>query len=245
MTLRIGILTCPNAPLVGHVLQELVARDIVPVAMIVDARGLGARDLAIHSERTDNKLPPIPLEIFAGLPIARHEVRDHNDTATVDLVRALGIDLLLNSETTRILKGPVLETPAHGIFNVHPGLLPEFRGCTCVEWAIHLDEPVGNTVHVMTSGIDEGPIVLREAIAFDRADKYTDVRCKVFRAGARLLARAACDVAHGRIARDTPRAQTGGRYFKPIDPESMQAVHAKLSEGRYRFQRERPIEAAP
>lgn len=52
--------------------------------------------------------------------------------------------------------------------NCHPGLLPKFRECTCVEWAVYLDEEVGNTVHFMNEKIDEGPIIVQEALHFKK-----------------------------------------------------------------------------
>ena len=59
------------------------------------------------------------------------------------------IDLLVNAGTPRILKSNLLKAPSIGVINCHPGILPDFRGCTCVEWAIYLDQPIGNTVHLI------------------------------------------------------------------------------------------------
>ncbi len=59
----------------------------------------------------------------------------------------------------------VLELPRHGFLNFHYGLLPEMRGADPVFETIRQSMPTaGATVHVMDTGLDTGPIVLRREV---------------------------------------------------------------------------------
>jgi methionyl-tRNA formyltransferase len=234
---RLALLSTFDSPLLGYLMRDLTAEGVSISAVIFDQKGQAVRDHRIHEERTAGRLPPLPLEEFESLRIPFYFVADHRSRATADLVRSLSLDLLLNAGTPRILGAELLRAPSIGVLNCHPGLLPRFRGCTCVEWAIYLDEQVGNTVHFMNEHIDEGPILLQEGLRFGREDAYVDVRVKVYEHGNRLLARAARKVLTEGILPDRLEPQVGGRYFEVIDDGKMKNVIDKLARGDYAFQR--------
>lgn len=234
--MRIGLLSTWHSPTAGYLRQALLDRGVVAEAVIVDAKPAEAKHLSLWEERTQGRLPPLPPEPAAWRESSFHEVASHCDEETIGLVRRLQLDLLVNAGTPRILGEGILTAPRLGVLNVHPGLLPWFRGCTCVEWAVHLDEPIGNTVHLMTAGIDEGPIVLRRAYAFSSDDDYAAVRCKVYRESFVLLAeavRSICD--EGMISCQAQRREEG-RYFKPIDDALLAEIKLKLTNGQYLYQ---------
>jgi len=146
--------------------------------------------------------------------------------------------LVVSAVTPRILKKAILEAPKRGVINVHPGLLPAFRGCTCVEWAVYLDEQIGNTAHFMTEGIDEGPTIIDEPLTFTPNDDYPTVRTKVYRAGFDLMARAVRKVLEDDLAVSAMSRPTDeGRYFSVIGDEELNEVKVKLKAGRYLFQK--------
>lgn len=86
-----------------------------------------------------------------------------------------------------IMREPILSlaTP----LNAHPGLLPEYRGLDPVLWSVSRRDPVGATVHVVTEGIDEGPILLRGELPWRGAKTLLQLRLQCMRWGAELLAR--------------------------------------------------------
>jgi methionyl-tRNA formyltransferase len=234
----VALLSTLEAPMLGRLIQECVRQGVAIDALILDSKPRNPRDEKIWEERTAGRLPPVPLAELEAARIPAYFVKNHNAPATAELVRHLKLDLLVNAGTPRILKTEMLSAPSIGVLNCHPGLLPAFRGCTCVEWAIYLDEQVGNTVHLMSEGIDEGPILMTEGLTFTRDDRYPDVRVKVYEAANELLARALRRIQQERLGRDAFRAQeAGGRYFKVIEPEKMEAALAKLDAGRYAFQK--------
>jgi methionyl-tRNA formyltransferase len=234
--MKVAVLGNIRSPLTGRTVQALIERGVAPSAILLDAREESDKDLAIWQQRTGGRLPPLPLHMFAPAAIPAFFVENTNSQVTIDLVRGLGLELLVNGGCPRILSAEVLASVPHGVLNIHPGLLPEFRGASCVEWAIHKDRPVGNTIHFMTVGIDEGPVVLQESYTFGRNDRYQDIRVVVHQHGFALLARAVERVAAERMRATDARPQGPGNYYKPMPPAELTAVIEKLEQGRYRYQ---------
>ncbi len=234
--MKIGVLTTVDAPLLGRQIQDILDAGQRIEAIIFDSQSVSERDHKIHEERTGGHLPPVPLWRFEKHAIPCYFVARHDSSETTQLVRQLGLDVLINGGTPRILKGSILDMPRFGVLNCHPGLLPMFRGCTCVEWAIYLDEQIGNTVHRMTEGIDEGPVLLSEPLTFAKTDGYIDVRVKVYAHASRMMGKALRLLDCGEMSEKDFTPQKEGRYFRVIDAEKMREVLAKLDAGLYRFQ---------
>ena len=78
------------------------------------------------------------------------------------LVREDRADLVLLCGFMRLLSAEFLEGVSAPVLNVHPSLLPAFRGRNAQRQAIEAGVPVtGVTVHYVDSGIDTGPILLQ------------------------------------------------------------------------------------
>lgn len=62
---------------------------------------------------------------------------------------------------TSLIRGPLLERGRLGIFNLHGGLSPRYRGADCTFWALYNGEPdqVGCTLHRIDPGIDTGNMI--------------------------------------------------------------------------------------
>jgi methionyl-tRNA formyltransferase len=230
---RIGLLGTLNAFYLGYILRELLERGIAVDAILLDSKLESEHDQRTHEERTAGRMPPVPLESFANQAPPCFFIDNHNSQTTVRLVQQLGLDLLLNAGTPRILDAAILGAPSVGVLNCHPGLLPRFRGCTCVEWALFLDELVGVTVHLMSEGIDEGPVLTQRAVPVNRGDRWQDVRVKVHHAANRLLAEAVRGLIDGTFSPVDFQPQGQGRYFPVIEAEKMAALKKKLDYGEY------------
>ena len=227
-----AVLAGAGDPLFGYYLKAIECRGLRPVAIIVDQKAMTPKDQAIFAERTLGRILPMPpLE----LPRERyHFVSSHNDEDTLKLICDSGVDFIVSAGTPRILREPILKVTPFGVMNCHPGLLPEFRGCSCVEWAIYLDRPLGVTVHRMTEGIDEGPVLLRRQFDVTDGDRYEDVRIKAYMEACSALADASLCLSNGRLNESSFINQSGGRYFPPITPDQLKTVKDKLAVGAYR-----------
>ena len=234
--MKIGLLSTYNASFLGYYLREFLALGITPTAIIMDSKDVSEKDAKIFQERTQGRMPKISLDEYQDAHIPSYFVKNHNSEETAKLVKNLGLDLLVNGGTPRILKSVLLSAPKIGVISCHPGLLPAFKGCTCVEWAIYKDEKVGNTVHFMNEAIDEGPTVIQEAINFSKKDSYVDVRLKVYASGMSLLAKAIKKIEAEKLHPSQMPKQVGGEYFSPIDDAKLEEVKLKLAAGKYKFQ---------
>lgn len=108
---------------------------------------------------------------------------DHLET-----LRALSPDLLVLAAYGRLLPGEFLKVAGCGALNVHPSLLPLYRGAIPVQAAIRAgDMETGTTLMVMDEGLDTGPIVAQEAFALDGRERTPELTDRLFMLGARLL----------------------------------------------------------
>jgi methionyl-tRNA formyltransferase len=240
--LKVGFLTTINEPLLPAFLDAALANGISDITAICDSRTVSERDKALWQERTGGALDSHPnargIYGFASAAIPFYFVGSHNDDETLDLIGRLGINCLINAGTPRRVSGRLLSSVKHGVLNVHPGILPRYRGCSAVEWAIFNDDRVGNTAHFMDEGYDTGPIIATERYQFPRDADYRSIRIHVYRAGC-LLAGKALRLIEDRAMtpRDAPPQDASqGKYWEPIPDDKMAEVLRKISAGSYRYQ---------
>ena len=158
-------------------------------------------------------------------------VQNHNHPSTKKLVQALSVDVLLNAGTPRKLSKEILESVPFGVVNVHPGLLPEYRGYSAVEWALFNDDKLGNTAHFMTEGYDEGPIIFREWYEFSKNTNYMDIRLKVYR-NAVVLAVKALINAKMKSGDGLIQDEKYAKFWKPMPADKFAEVVSKVNSHR-------------
>ncbi|MEO8691145.1 MAG: formyltransferase family protein, partial [Solirubrobacteraceae bacterium] len=88
-----------------------------------------------------------------------------------------------------LIKEPLLSD--HEIFNVHPSLLPRWRGAAPVERAIMAgDEETGVSIMRLTAGLDSGPVCLQQRAPIRPGDDYGTLSARLRELGGELLVRA-------------------------------------------------------
>lgn len=91
--------------------------------------------------------------------------RDAYDRAIVETLLARGVDLVCLAGFMRIVGQSLLDAFPQRILNIHPSLLPAFPGLDAQRQAFdHGVRVSGATVHLVTSTLDDGPIVLQAAV---------------------------------------------------------------------------------
>jgi phosphoribosylglycinamide formyltransferase-1 len=94
-----------------------------------------------------------------------HADRDAYDRAIVDVLKARGVGLVCLAGYMRLVGQPLLDAFPERILNIHPSLLPSFRGLDAQRQALdHGVRITGATVHLVTSDLDAGPIVAQAAV---------------------------------------------------------------------------------
>lgn len=91
--------------------------------------------------------------------------RDAYDRAIVEVLRAREVGLVCLAGFMRLIGRPLLDAFPARILNIHPSLLPAFRGLDAQRQALaHGVRTTGATVHLVTADLDDGPIVLQAAV---------------------------------------------------------------------------------
>ena len=86
------------------------------------------------------------------------QINTINSEQTIKCLKEYGIDNVIFVYYDEIVRAHFLSN--FSCFNVHPGLLPEYRGCQPLYWQLKESQPVSAiTVHRMTEGLDEGDII--------------------------------------------------------------------------------------
>ncbi len=117
----------------------------------------------------------------------------------------LAPDVIVVAAFGQILPPSVLDLPRYGCINIHPSLLPRFRGASPVAAAILAgDEFTGVSVMLMDRGLDTGPILARAQIAISAEDTAGSLTGKLSQMAARLLQGVLVGWSRGEI---TPRPQ--------------------------------------
>jgi len=97
-------------------------------------------------------------------------------------------DIIVVAAFGQILPREVLDIPVYGCVNVHPSLLPKFRGSSPVAAAILAgDEFTGVSIMLMDSGLDTGPVLARAQIPISARDTTGSLTGKLSQMAPRLL----------------------------------------------------------
>ena len=108
--------------------------------------------------------------------------------AAARVLEELKPDLLVVAAYGCILPKTVLSLPVHGCLNVHPSLLPCYRGASPVAFALLGGEQVsGVTIMLMDEGVDSGPIVAQRKVDISADDTTGSLTDKLAYVGAELL----------------------------------------------------------
>jgi methionyl-tRNA formyltransferase len=111
-----------------------------------------------------------------------------------------GYDLFVLASYGRILPAKLLEVPKFGALNVHPSLLPRYRGATPIQSAIANGEAdTGVSIMLMDSGLDTGEIVMQESLAIEPGETYGELHDRLARFGAEILGRVLDVVRQGEL----------------------------------------------
>ncbi|MCD7108913.1 phosphoribosylglycinamide formyltransferase [Rhizobium sp. DKSPLA3] len=140
-----------------------------------------------------------------GIPTAAFERRDYADKAAheaaiLDHVETLRPDLLCLAGYMRLLTGTFIGRYQGRILNIHPSLLPEFPGLHTHQRALDAGRTeAGCTVHFVTEGMDEGPVILQTRVPVLDGDTAETLASRVLTVEHKTYAQALRMVASGDV----------------------------------------------
>jgi methionyl-tRNA formyltransferase len=149
-----------------------------------------------------------------GLPVLQPESLRNKEA--VAQLQELEPRVMVVAAFGQILRPAVLNIPPAGIVNVHPSLLPKYRGASPIAGALLAgEEESGVTIMLMDEGMDTGPILAQSVIDVSPDDTTGSLEEKLSRLGAELLV----DTLHAWLAGEIeprPQEDAEATYTTPI-----------------------------
>lgn len=130
-------------------------------------------------------------ECAEGICVPVLEPQSLKDQDFIDEIRSYDADIFVVVAYGKIIPRIIFDMPRLGTINLHPSLLPKYRGAAPVQWAlINGDDVTGVTVQMIEEKLDAGDIVLQEVIEIPIEMNAAELYEKVLPVGADLLVRA-------------------------------------------------------
>lgn len=161
-----------------NVLERLYDSGLIPTCVITSPPKLQGR----HQIQT-----PTPVDLWAKKHMISVLTPDKLDDNFIQSLKNLKPDLAVLVAYGKIIPKQVLNIPLHGILNLHPSLLPKWRGASPIQASILAkDKETGVTVMLLDEQMDHGPIL--DQIKTDSANQsYPHLSEKLSILGADLL----------------------------------------------------------
>lgn len=138
-----------------------------------------------------------PLALARGRPVFTPE--NASAEAFVAQLAALRPDVLVVASYGQFLKSNLLAVPRLGAINIHPSLLPKYRGASPIQWALaNGDRETGVSVLRVTPKMDAGDILAQERFPIGPDDTFSTLEPQLAARGAVLLVRVLDDFRAGR-----------------------------------------------
>lgn len=127
------------------------------------------------------ELTESPVKIFAkfkNLPIIQPENLKNKEF--LDFIKNLKLDFIVTASYGKIIPKEILEMPKYVPINIHPSLLPKYRGATPIQEALLKgDTETGVSIMKMNEKMDEGDIILIKKIPVEETDDYVTLEKKL------------------------------------------------------------------
>jgi methionyl-tRNA formyltransferase len=145
------------------------------------------------------KVSPPPVAVLAGeLDLDLLQAGNVNDEAALERIRAAEPEAVLVCAFGQLIREPLLSLAE--ILNVHPSLLPRWRGAAPIERSIMARDPrTGVCVMRLTAGLDSGPVALRAEVPLGDDEDYGTLAPELADLGGDLLVEALDKLAVGAL----------------------------------------------
>ncbi len=162
--------------------------------------------------------PPLKKAALSlGLPVVQPV--NFKSPEVVTQLASFHPDVIVVAAFGQILPQSVLDIPRYGCINIHPSLLPRFRGASPVAAAILAgDKFTGVSIMLMESGLDTGPVLARAQVSISAHDTTGSLTTKLARIAANLLLETLPCWLRGELA-PQPQNEAEATYSETISKE--------------------------
>lgn len=145
--------------------------------------------------------PPVKLLAQSlGLPV--FQPQKVKDKSFLDIFYQMNPEMVVVTAFGQILPKTIIELPKLGCINIHPSLLPKYRGAAPLNWSIIRGETkTGVTIMLMDEGMDSGDILLQQETSLSATETYGQLHDRLAKEGANLLITAMQQVITGKALR--------------------------------------------
>ena len=168
----------------------------------------------VVSDKAD--APGLGIAIARGIPVkvvARKDFADReaHDAAVDQALGEFGAELVALAGYMRRLGTPLVEKWQGRMINIHPALLPSFKGLDTHRRALDAGLRIhGCTVHFVTADVDDGPIIAQAAVPVMTDDDEAALSVRVLKAEHRIYPLALSLLAEGKVRMESGRAAFPG-----------------------------------
>jgi len=205
--LKIAFLGTPEFAV--KILEEMKKGGLTPSLIITAPDKPKRRKLA---------LTPPPVKVWAD----KEKIPSLQPDKLKDICKELkkgDWDLFVLAAFGKIISKEIIEIPKHGILNVHPSILPEYRGSSPIQSAILAgDEEIGVTIMLLDEELDHGPIIATQKLPSSGNLDYKEAEEQLARLGGELLISATLPWTKGEI-KATEQDHDKATFTKKIKKE--------------------------
>jgi methionyl-tRNA formyltransferase len=168
----------------------------------------------------------------SGIPIFQPTKKDlysHSNylqKANIDLIIVCGYKFIIPKE--------IFSIPKIAAINIHPSLLPKYRGQHVINWAIVCGESqTGISLHFMEETLDTGAIIIQKAVPIYFEDTAKDLHDRLYTEACHLLQETITDISLGKTLQSKLQDSSLATFFKPRKPEDGHIDWSKSTVGIY------------
>lgn len=192
------------------VLNQLAYAGFVPILVVTAPDKPQGRKLVVT---------PPPVKVWAeqhAVPVLQPEKLD---AAFLAQLKDSNADLFVVASYGKILKKEVLDMPKYGTLNVHPSLLPKYRGSSPIEAPIlNGDTETGVSIMLLDEQMDHGPIIVQQSVPLTENSTGPELENKLATLGGELLAATIPGWIDGTI-RSTEQDHSQATFTKKVKKE--------------------------
>lgn len=151
-----------------------------------------------------------------------------NSEATIRMLRELKPEIIFLGQTG-IIRSRVIEIPSIGVLNLHPGVLPKYRGVDSTKWALFQNEfsSLGSTLHWVDKGVDTGDIIEVYSYKMSHGKTLEQIEAEITEQG---IKKAAKCIKENRLTNKMSQGLSDGEQYYKMSPQKEKEVRRKLRE---------------
>jgi methionyl-tRNA formyltransferase len=170
-----------------------------------------------------------------GVPV--DPIVDARAPSVLARARERAPDVLLTACFPAILRRNWLSLPERAALNLHPSLLPAYRGPTPVFWQLHAGEVEGGvTVHELTPSVDGGPVAGQRRVPFPAGLSASELNARLADTGGQVVAEVMARIEAGNLTL-WPQREATASYLPAPGPADFALDTGWTAERAFRFVR--------